>query len=434
MRRLARVAAVMLLAVATMLPGLGPPGLGLAGLGPPGLGLAGLGPAPAVATPGPSVAPEWWFDSWGVPNLWSGGADGHGITIAVVDTGVQASLPELRGKVLAGADFSGNGSDGRTDYDSDDFSHGTAMSSIMVASKGFGGIEGLAPGARILPIVVPLRGVVRHGTPPANATSSAIDYAVQHGAKIINMSLGGVREEGTDGPDPCPGAVQQAVLRAVRAGVLVVAASGNSGDENSPVEEPGVCLGVVSVGAVDRNLNIASFSSRHPYLTVSAPGDNIPTLSRDSAYIGEGTSQATALTSAALALIWSKYPTESARQVLTRLLGTVTDRGPAGRDPAYGFGVIDPAKAIAASAPAPTVANPVLDAARPLLSPEGAQSGPKAMPVAGAAGPPLGDYAVTPAQDSIGPPVYLLAALALLFLLLAVLALGSFRRGRSPAR
>jgi subtilisin family serine protease len=395
------------------------------GLGPPG---------PAAAAPGPAVAPEWWFDSWGVPGLWTGGADGHDITIAVVDTGVQASLPELRGKVLAGADFSGNGSDGRTDYDSDDFSHGTAMSSIMVASKGFAGIEGLAPGARILPIVVPLRGVVRHGTPPANATSSAIDYAVQHGAKIINMSLGGVREENTDGPDPCPGAVQQSVLRAVRAGVLVVAASGNSGDENSPVEEPGVCLGVVSVGAVDRNLDIASFSSRHPYLTVSAPGDSVPTLSRDSAYIGEGTSQATALTSAALALIWSKYPAESARQILTRLLRTVTDRGPAGRDPAYGFGVINPARAIAAPAPASTVANPVLDGARPLLA-TGGGSGPKAMPAAGAAAPSLGHYAVDQAEDPIGTRVYLLAALTLLLLLLALLAFGSarHRRRRSPA-
>jgi len=398
------------------------------------LPLSGWLALPAAAAPGPAAAPEWWFDSWRVPALWAGGADGHGITIAVVDTGVQANLPELRGKVLAGADFTGNGSDGRIDYDGEDFAHGTAMTSIMVARSGYAGIEGLAPNARILPIAVPLKGVVRHGTPPANATPSAIDYAVEHGARIINMSLGGVREESADGPDPCPGAVQQAVLRALRRGVLVVAASGNSGDEDSPVEEPGVCLGVVSVGAVDRNLNVPTFSSRHPYLTVSAPGVDIPTLSRDSAYIGEGTSQATALTSAALAVIWSKYPAESARQILTRMLRTVIDRGPAGRDPAYGFGVIDPAKAIAASAPAPTVANPVLDGAQPLLA-TGGQGGPKAMPVAGAAAPSLGDYAVSQATDPIGQPVYLLAGLTLLFLLLAVFAFGSFRRRRvrSPA-
>ncbi|MFL6163692.1 MAG: S8 family peptidase [Jatrophihabitantaceae bacterium] len=399
-------------------------------------GLSGV----AAAAPGPAAAPEWWFDSWQVPALWAGGADGRGITIAVIDTGVQASLPELRGKVLAGADFIGNGSDGRTDYDGDDFSHGTAMASIMVASKGFAGIEGLAPNARILPIAVPLKGVIRHGSPAANATSSAIDYAVRHGAKIINMSLGGVREESTDGPDPCPGAVQQSVLRALRAGVLVVAASGNSGDDNSPVEEPGVCLGVVSVGAVERNLGIAAFSSRHPYLTVTAPGDSIPSLSRDSAYIGEGTSQATALTSAALALIWSRYPHETDRQILNRLLDTVTDRGPAGHDSAYGYGVINPAAAVALPVPAATAANPVLDGAKPLLAlGSGTSAGPKSLAAAGLADPPLGDYAVIRPGDSPGGSVYLFAALSLLFLLLAIVAFGSYLRrrrvrGLAPAR
>lgn len=391
--------------------------------------LAVVPPIPAAAAPGPAAAPEWWFDSWHLPALWATGADGHGITIAVIDTGVQASLPELRGKVLSGADYTGNGSDGRVDYDGDDFSHGTAMSSIMVAAKGYAGIEGMAPNARILPISVPLEGVVRRGVPVRNATSTAIDYAVQHGARIINMSLGGVREESTDGPDPCPGTVQQAVLRALRRGVLVVAASGNSGDENSPVEEPGVCLGVVSVGAVDRSLNVASFSSRHPYLTVSAPGTDVPTLSRDSAYIGEGTSQATALTSAALALIWSRYPAESDRQILTRLLRTVTDRGPAGHDPAYGYGAINPAAAVATAVPAVNAANPVLDGAQPLLF-GSSTAGPQPLAAVGAAPPSLGSFAITRAADPRGALLYLLAGLTVLFLILAVLAFGGWLRRR----
>jgi len=350
-------------------------------------------PALAQAAPGPASAPEWWFDSWRVPGLWAAGADGHGITIAVIDTGVQASLPELRGKVLPGADFTGNGSDGRIDYDGDDFAHGTAMASIMVAGRGLGGIEGLAPAARILPVTVPLRGVVEHGVPARDATARAIDYAVTHGARIVSMSLGGVREESEDGPDPCPAAVQQAVLRALRKGVLVVAASGNSGDASSPVEEPGVCLGVVSVGAVDRSLTVASFSSRHPYLTVSAPGTDIPSLSRDAAYVADGTSQATALTSAALALLWSAYPAESSRQILSRLLRTAVDRGPAGRDPAYGYGVIDPHAAYAAPVPSRTVANPVLDGAQPLLASDGGTA-PALLPAAGNAHPVLGSYRV----------------------------------------
>jgi subtilisin family serine protease len=389
------------------------------------LGLSVLtAPVPAQAAPGPLGAPEWWFDSWHVDSLWAGGADGRGITVAVIDTGVQASLPELQGRVLAGADLIGNGSDGRVDYDTDDFSHGTAMASIIVARPGSTGIEGLAPGAKILPISVPLRGVVRIGTPTTNATAVGINYAADHGARIINLSLGGTRDP-SDGPDPCPSAVQAAVLHALTKGALVVAASGNSGADGSPVEEPGVCLGVISVGAVDRQLTASPFSSRHPYLTVSAPGDSIPSLSRDSAYVGEGTSQATAITSAALALIWSKYPHETNRQVLTRLLGTVTNRGPAGRDPAYGLGVINPAAAIASRLQA-GVANPVFDGVQPLLTLNSTPvRGPKVVPAAGHSGSPLGSFTVGRAPSDTTVRFYLLvgaaglsAALALLFLVL----------------
>ncbi len=330
---------------------------------------AGLLPARADAAPGPVGAPQWWFDSWQVSSLWAAGADGRGITIAVIDTGVQADIPQLQGKVLAGADFIGNGSDGRTDFDSDEFSHGTAMASLIVAADGYGHIEGLAPAAKILPIAVPLKGVVRKGTPVANATAKAIDYAADHGARIISMSLGGPRYENRD-PEPCPASIQDAVLHALSKGALVVAASGNSGDSGSPVEEPGVCLGVVSVGAVDAQLEVADFSSRHAYLSVTAPGDGIATLTRypDTAYLGSGTSQATALAAAALALIWSRYPHESARQVLTRLLATVSDSGPKGRDPQYGLGVIDPRAAIAASPAVAAGKNVVLDGAAPLLA------------------------------------------------------------------
>lgn len=352
--------------------------------------------SPASATPGPPSAPQWWFDAWHVPALWAGGADGRGITVAVLDSGVQADLPELRGKVLPGADFTGNGSDGRIDYDSDEFSHGTAMASLIVAAKGYADIEGLAPAAKILPVVVPLVSVVHHGEPPANATAGAIDYAAGHGARIISMSLGGPRTEGEDRL-PCPSDIQDAVLRALGKGVLVVAASGNSAQSGSPVEEPGVCLGVLSVGAVDARLRVTGFSSRHRYLSVTAPGSAIATLNRepDTAFVGAGTSHATALTSAALALVWSKYPRESGRQILGRLLATATDRGPKGRDPEYGLGVIDPAAAIAIGTPAANGPNPVLDGAAPLLALAQARASAPKPPLATAApDAPLGEYLV----------------------------------------
>jgi subtilisin family serine protease len=356
----------------------------------------------------------------------------------VLDSGVQGDLPELRGRVLPGADFTGNGSDGRIDYDSDEFSHGTAMASLIVAARGYADIEGLAPAAKILPVVVPLVSVVHQGEPPVNATAKAIDYAADHGARIISMSLGGPRTEKQDRL-PCPSDIQDAVLRALRRGAIVVAASGNAAQSGNPVEEPGVCLGVVSVGAVDAELRVTAFSSRHRYLSVTAPGSNIATLNRepDTAFVGAGTSHATALTSAALALVWSKYPHESGRQILSRLLATATDRGPKGRDPEYGLGVIDPAAAIAAGPAVAAGPNPVLDGAAPLLALASARaSAPKPAVATAAPDAPLGKYQVggnRPARldASVTLPAAGAAGFGALALVLLAVAWHRRRRARS---
>ncbi|MGX7681472.1 S8 family peptidase [Jatrophihabitans sp. DSM 45814] len=395
--------------------------------------LSGLNASSAHAAPGPAEAPEWWFDAWQAPALWASGADGRGITVAVVDTGVQGDLPELAGKVLPGADLIGNGTDGRTDFDSDDFSHGTAMASLIAASPGYGDIEGLAPAAKILPISVPLRGVVRQGTPTANATSQAVRYAADHGAKIISMSLGGFVDAAED-PDPCPGMLQDAVTYALQKGALVVAASGNSGQSGSPVEEPGVCLGVISVGAVDASSTVTSFSSRHPYLTVVAPGDDIATLSKVSgrAFVGGGTSQATAITSAALAVIWSKFPTATNQQILSRLLGSVTDLGPKGDDDQYGLGLINPAAAINANAAA-SKPNVVFAGVKPLL--DLAATTPRVPPakaVAGKTDAAIGTLAIGAQGSSLGLSFYLLLIATVLLAVAGVILLvrGLRRRPR----
>jgi subtilisin family serine protease len=315
-------------------------------------------PSAATAAPGPDNAPEYWFDQWGVTQLWQGGARGQGITIAEIDTGVNASLPELAGNVLVGTDF-GQPGDGRTDREINEFGHGTAMASIMVAHVGILGITGIAPDAKILPIAVPLTGTTDAGGD--DHLADAIRYAVDHGSKIISMSLGGTRKPARDSV-PCPDAEQDAIYYALNKGVVMLASSGNTGLTGSAVEEPGVCLGVISVGAVDQNNVAANFSARHPYLTLTAPGVNVPSLSRvrGAAYAGDGTSQATAVASAALALVWSKFPTQSGRQIVARVLATL-DRHSTTRDPAYGYGVINPQRAItakvSASAPNPVYAN-----------------------------------------------------------------------------
>jgi subtilisin family serine protease len=397
--------------------------------------LAVVQPVNAGATPGPADAPEWWFDTWGVPALWAKGADGRGVTVAVIDTGVQANLTELSGQVLPGADYIGNGSDGRRDFDSEPFSHGTAMASIIVARQGYGGIEGLAPGAKVLPIAVPLQGVTRlGGVPTLNATPVAIRYAADHGARIISMSLGESVYQG-EGSLPCSNTLQSAIVYALSKGSLVVAASGNSGQDGNPVDEPSVCLGVVSVGSVDRSLTVSSFSSQHPYLTVTAPGDNVATLTRvaDEAFVGSGTSQATAVTSAALALIWSKYPTERGDEILSRLLGTTQDLGPAGRDAAYGLGFIQPNKAIAAGPAVANRTNPVFAGVRPLLDLAiYTTRKPPAKAPAGNPSAPLGIAQVGSAPSAADAGVLASAAAAVFLLTLAIVSfvVPLQRRGR----
>jgi subtilisin family serine protease len=388
----------------------------------------------AVAlAPGPSDAPEYWFDQWKVPQLWAAGASGAGVTIAEIDTGVNAALPELAGRILPGTDF-GQPGDGRVDREIDQFGHGTAMASIMVAARGTFGVTGLAPGAKVLPIAVPLTGTTDAQTD--DYLGPAIRWAADHDAKIISMSLGGARNPSRNSA-PCPADEQAAVYYALGKGALVFAASGNRGTSGSPVEEPGVCLGVVSVGAVDGTGQAAPFSSRHPYLTLTAPGVNVASLSRvpGAVYAGDGTSQATAIACAAVALVWSKFPSDSGRQILARVLATL-DRRSATRDPAYGYGTINAYTAVTAAVAA-DAPNPVFAAADPFMARAAAfQQQPVLSPPAPAAYPATGTgmFSVGDAPRLLVPRVLEGLALAGVGLLsLLVLAIGARSRRRRTA-
>lgn len=388
--------------------------------------------APAAATPGPPSAPEYWLDSWHVPSLWNEGAKGQGITIAEIDTGVNAELPELRGRILPGTDL-GAGGNGQVDREVDAFGHGTAMASIMVARPGLLGITGLAPGAKILPIAVPLRGTTDAGKP--DRLPDAIRYAADHGARVISMSLGGQRSPKYD-RQPCTDDEQASIYYALRKGALVLAAVGNTGPTSNTIEDPGVCLGVVSVGAVDVTGTAAAFSAREPYLTLAAPGVNVPSLGRvaGDAYAGNGTSQATAITSAVTALVWSKYPTLSARQVETRLIATLDERG-ARPNPTYGYGLLDAYRAVTAQVPA-DAPNPVYDAVAPFLARYtelGVARAPRPPPPAASPGSgSTGSYAVGSVSTSTATFATGVALAATGLVLIAALAfVGRHRRHRA---
>jgi subtilisin family serine protease len=137
------------------------------------------------------------------------------------------------------------------------------------------------------------------------------------------------------------------------------------GDSDNAVESPAVCLGVVVVGAVDSAGNRAAFSSQQPYLTMAAPGVRVPTLGRVSgtAYQGSGTSQATAISSAVFALVWSKYPTATADQITARVLTTLDNKTPT-RSPQFGFGLLNAHSAVTAAVPADTP-NPLTEFVEP---------------------------------------------------------------------
>ncbi len=325
-------------------------------------GLALVAPS-AAAAPGPAAYPEYWWDQWGIPALWAAGHRGNGITVAIVDSGVQR-IPELAASLKPGVDLTGLGGNGQTDRTAEAFSHGTAMASIVAARNGPQGMSGVAPSASILPIAIPLQGV--RSTSDTDRTADAIDYAADHGANIISMSFGAPRDPKEDAQEPCRPEVQAAVFRALLKGALLVAASGNSG-VSSPVEDPSVCLGVISVAAVDSSRAVAPFSSRHRYVTVAAPGVQVLSLNRAGLlYVGDGTSQAAALASGALALIWSAHPKESNRQIAARLMAGLSDAGPKGRDSSYGYGIVNAGRSAGAALTA-AAPNPVFRAADPYL-------------------------------------------------------------------
>ncbi|WP_160161121.1 S8 family serine peptidase [Actinomadura sp. K4S16] len=314
------------------------------------IGLAAAPLAPAHATPGPR-ADQWWFDSWGIQqDVWPI-TKGKGVTVAVIDTGVNAQLPDMRPVVIPGIDLTGNGGDGRQDTDAYKHGHGTGMASLIASQGTKTGFVGIAPEAKILPIVASLSGTT---------TGKAVRYAVDHGAKVINISE--ASESADIYPNQCPPQLLEAIEYAAAKDVVIVASAGNSGDFNNKPAYPASCPGVVAVGALGQNGKPWKSTQRQPYVTVGAPGADVGWINKDGhAYnAGEGTSQASALTSGAVALIRSRYPQMPARQVVQRLTATAKDFGPPGKDDLLGYGVISIPRALKQNVPS-SAPNPVYE-------------------------------------------------------------------------
>jgi type VII secretion-associated serine protease mycosin len=294
---------------------------------------------------------EYWLDDYGISDAWSV-TRGAGQRIAVIDTGI-AEVPELRGAVVGGTDESGVGApDGRTPV-GDGSEHGTLVGSIL-AGRGDvrqgSGVIGVAPEAELLSISVSF-GDGPVGT--EDQIASAVRWAVDNGADIINMSL-------TTNTLDWPQSWDDAFLYAFQHDVVIVAAAGNRGAGTTEVGAPATIPGVVAVAGVDRDGN-ASFdaSSQGITLAVAAPSEELIGVQPDGEPVyWSGTSGAAPIVAGIVALIRAAHPELDANSVIQRLVATARPQSATVPDPIYGYGLVDAAAAVGADV-APVTANPL---------------------------------------------------------------------------
>lgn len=264
---------------------------------------------------------------------------GAGITVAVVDSGVDADHPQLAGKVLPGADFF---LEGDLPGNFDCVSHGTAVASIVVASPADGvGFRGVAPDARVLPVRIIDREMADSGDSSRLnpiAVADGIRYAADQGAKVINLSLSGYGDYT---------AIRDAVVYAQSKDALLVAAVGNRSDLGPVPSFPAAYDGVLGVGSIDIGGVRAQGSQVGPFVDLVAPGEDVVGANRVAGHhYWKGTSFATPFVSGVAALVRSAYPQLTAQQVADRILATA-DPAPGGSSSLeYGAGIVDPYRAV----------------------------------------------------------------------------------------
>ncbi len=354
MRHMGRVARVLAPVMLAVLP--------LAACGGGGGGSVNPMPAPPPPAPPPPPPPppppsdfrtqefrsNYGLGQIGAEYAYIEGATGQGVTVAVIDSGIDIDNPEFTGRIDPASKDILTSRGSLNDVDG----HGTLVSGIIAANRDAAGMHGVAFDSKILAVRSEERA-------PCSGTdddpdecvynnedlANAVDYAVANGAEIINLSLGG---------DPqLAGVLRQALIRAVNAGVLVVGSSGNDG--NAEPDAPGNFASdsaargrAVVVGAVNRNSVIAGFSNKagataaQQNVFLVAPGERVVTTGNDGGYYYvSGTSFAAPHVSGALALLLDAFPNIAAADALDILFETAEDLGAAGPDPVYGMGQVD---------------------------------------------------------------------------------------------
>ncbi|MEV7043714.1 type VII secretion-associated serine protease mycosin [Amycolatopsis sp. NPDC051061] len=400
-----RSAGPAVLLVAGLLWAVLPPAVAAAQSAPAPLPADQKGCLPAPPSSEPGVP---WAQQWLAPERVWPLTKGAGITVGVVDTGVDAKTPQLSGgRVRRGLDVAAPGG---KPADDDCFGHGTFVAGIIAAGPRPGtGFAGIAPDAKILPIRCAI--VTQDGSPPtltAVEMADGIRAAVDGGARVVNISAS------TDAPDQD---LADAVQYAADRDVVVVASAANSAQQGDPVTYPASYPSVIAVGAVDSTGKKADFSQTGKFLSVVAPGVGVTSVGPRGAghWLGSGTSYAAPFVAGVAALVRAYHPELNAGQVKRRLELTADHPAAELPDPGLGWGTVNAMAAVS------TVLPEESGARLPVVTAE-----PAPLPPARSA-------------EGSGPVVALAAAIsvpviALLAVLVSGLLRGARRRRWMPAR
>ena len=271
---------------------------------------------------------------WGVDRIdadlaWPGGNTGAGVDVAILDTGIDSDHPDLA--VIDGVNYSGSvDKDGSTNpaHWKDGHGHGTHCAGIVAALNNDVGVVGVAPGARLHAVKV----LADTGLGYTSDVIQGLDWCAANHVHVASMSLGGGGSK----------SLENACDAAFAAGVLLVAAAGNY---SGPVGYPAAYPSVIAVSATDDKDKLASFSNFGPEIELAAPGVRIYSTYKDGSYTYmSGTSMACPHVTGAAALVWASGAASNVA-VSDKLTSSAEDIGSPGRDPNFGYGLVDAQKA-----------------------------------------------------------------------------------------
>jgi type VII secretion-associated serine protease mycosin len=384
----------------------------------------GLSILSAVAISSPASADtirdrQYWISDYGFNKVWET-TKGAGVKVAVIDTGVDAEHPDLEKAMFGGTDVSSIG-DASGYLPVGEVSHHGTMVASLLAGRGHGedeGVIGVAPEAELLSVSMAF------GAQTLNTddqVAAGIKWAVDAGAKVINLSL-------TRNSKDWPLSWDEAFLYAFENDVVVVAAAGNRANGTEQVGAPATIPGVLVVAGVDRNAVASSAASTTGLsISVAAPATDLVSAFPGGEYkIWSGSSGAAPIVSGLVALVRAKYPELDANNVINRIIETATQVGTENYSSEYGYGLIDPEKALSAKV-ASVTENPLgslsewIELYRKSQAPEDVPSGTINKPIDSV------EPVVTSSPDS-GNLILVIAYLAVGVLLLSSMLRGSRRR------